>query len=285
MFNKKAIKFFKQVAIIFTCGLAFVAHSQEAIEPDAKALKFWNDFEPDSIMQVNHDQWQGLLTKYLDDQHASGINRFDYASVSSDDRQTLKGYLDYLQLLEPRQLNEQEAKAYWLNLYNAALVDDIVDAYQSDPIDSVRELRSGAFRSWPWTRNAVEVLLQKLSLSDIEHNIIRPVFKDPRVHYALAKGSLGGGSLLKTAFNGDNNEALLIQAEKDYLSHPRGVQFGPDASTATLSSIFEWYAADFANNQDELIAYLSEHVSEDAQASLLLVEQLQYDYDWSLNSQ
>lgn len=269
--------------MVFVCGLACLVNAQEAIEPEAKALKFWNDYEPESIMQVNHGQWQELLTKYLDDQHPSGINRFDYALVNASDRQALKSYLDYLQLLEPRQLNEQEAKAYWLNLYNAVLVDDIIDAYQSSPIDSVRELRAGRFRPWPWTRDAVELLLQKLSLSDIEHNIIRPIFKDSRVHFVLAKGSLGGGSLLKTAFNGDNNEELLAQAEKDYLNHPRGVLVD-GSGVAKLSSIFEWYAADFANNQNELIAYISEHVSEDVKASLLLVKQLQYDYDWSLNS-
>jgi hypothetical protein len=203
--------------------------------------------------------------------------------VSEDDHQVLKNYLNYLQLLEPRQLNLEESKAYWLNLYNAILVDDILDEYTDDPIESVREIRSGRFKPWPWTRGAVEVVFQKQSLNDIEHNVIRPVFSDPRVHYVLAKGSLGGGSLLKTAFTGENIEELLSAAERDFLNHPRAV-FVNAIGEARLNSIFDWYAADFGQTEDEIIAYIAENVSEENKVSLLLIKNIRYDYDWSLNA-
>ena len=269
--------------LLASAVIVCTANAQEALEPNPKQLKFWNDYEPESVMQVNHDDWQGLLNKYVDDAHPSGINRFDYAAVSEDDHQVLKNYLNYLQLLEPRQLNLEESKAYWLNLYNATLVDDILDEYTDDRIESVREIRSGRFKPWPWTRGAVEVVFQKQSLNDIEHNIIRPVFSDPRVHYVLAKGSLGGGSLLKTAFTGENIEELLSAAERDFLNHPRAV-FVNAIGEARLNSIFDWYAADFGQTEDEIIAYIAENVSEENKVSLLLIKNIRYDYDWSLNA-
>lgn len=287
VFNVGKYRFFKFAGRVFTllvllCVASF-AVAQEGVEPNSKQLKFWNDYEPESIMQVNHDSWQEILNLYVSDNHPSGINRFDYASVSSADRQKIKNYLDYLQLLEPRQLNYEEAKAYWINLYNAILVDDVLDAFESEPISTVRDLRSGAFRPWPWSREAVEVLLQKLSLSGIENNIIRPVLKDRRIHFVLAKASLGGGSLLKTAFNGENNEELLNKAEKGYLNHPRGVLVAADG-TVRLSSIFEWFAKDFASDQSQLLSYISEHVSEENKAQLLRATNISYAYDWALNN-
>ena len=268
-----------QLAVVSILSmLSMTVAAQVAFEPDAKELKFWNDHEPDSGMQVNHEPWQELLNKYVNDAHPSGINRFDYSAVSNVDRQALKDYLEYLQLLEPRQLNLEEAKAYWLNLYNAILVDNIVDVVQSTPIKSVREIKSGAFRAWPWTRDAVEILFKRLSLNEIEHNIIRPIYQDPRVHYVLAKGSLGGGGLLKTAFNGENNEVLLKQAEKKFLNHSRAISISANGSVQ-LSAIFEWYASDFAASNAELMAYFAEHVTYDIPQT----KKIKYQYDWTLN--
>jgi hypothetical protein len=282
MLSKRALALSMSFLVVSLCFVCAVI-AQEALEPNAKDLKFWNDYESGSTMQVNHDEWQGLLDRYLDDAHPSGINRFDYSAVSDVDQQVLKNYLDYLQLLEPRQLNMEEAKAYWLNLYNAVLVDDILDESAGGLIDSVREIRAGRFKPWPWTRDAVEVVFQKMSLNDIEHNIIRPVFSDPRVHYVLSKGSLGGGNLLKTAFTGENNEELLSTAEKDFLNHPRAV-FVRGIGETRLNSIFEWYAVDFGATEEQIMAYISENVSEETKVSLLLTKSVSYDYDWALNA-
>lgn len=282
MLSKRVVTSTLSFLVVSVCFI-FTATAQEALEPNPKQLKFWNDHESESVMQVNHDDWQELLNRYVDDAHPSGINRFDYAAVSENDHQVLKGYLNYLQLLEPRQLNLEESKAYWLNLYNAILVDDILDEYADGPIESVRDIRSGRFKPWPWTRDAVEVVFQKQSLNDIEHNVIRPIFNDPRIHYVLSKGSLGGGSLLKTAFTGENNEELLSAAERDFLNHPRAV-FVSAIGEARLNSIFDWYAADFALSEDEIIAYISENVSEENKVPLLLIKNIEYVYDWSLNA-
>ena len=100
----------------------------------------------------------------------------------------------------------------------------------------------------------------------------------------LSKGSLGGANLLKTAFDGDNNEELLNQAELNFLKHPRGVDVDLSGGIK-LSSIFKWYAADFGGDQDAVLSYIRERLnsSEDA-VSLPQINEISYDYDWSINT-
>jgi hypothetical protein len=115
-------------------------------QADAQLISFWNDREAGSEIHVDHSLWQVILDRYLDDQHPSGINRFNYAAVTSTGQQNLNAYLSFLQTYEPRQFNAEEQMAYWINLYNAATVLLIVAEDRS--IDSIRELRSGGLYSW-----------------------------------------------------------------------------------------------------------------------------------------
>lgn len=256
--------------------------AQAAPGPEAQSIPFWNDFEEDGVMNVNHAPWQALLDKYLDDQHPSGINRFDYEGVSDVDRQRLNDYIDYLQKLEPRQLNKAEQMAYWINLYNAKTVELVTEAYaDGDDISSIRQLRSGVFTPGPWERESMEIVMQELSLDDIEHGILRPHWNDRRIHYVLNCASLGCPNLLKTAFDGDNNEALMAKAEVEFLNHPRAVSI--QDGELVLSSLFDWYSTDFAPNETELMAYLKANVDPQLAAQIDSASGPEFDYDWSLN--
>ncbi len=248
----------------------------------AKLIKFWDDREPSSAIQVNHDSWQNILNLYVDDQHASGINRFDYEAVTAGDALKIKSYLDYLQKMEPRQLNSLEAQAFWINLYNALMVDKIVDAYQSGSSRAVNRLLRGGLRSTRWNRNVAEVVFQELSLDDIVHGILRPIWKDPRINFVLATGALSGANMLKTAFDGDNNEVLLEQAKNDFFAHPKAVRV--EDGRIVLNSIFDWYAEDFAPNKSALLQYIQENVPEPTRQSMLTVSRTGFDYTWDLNA-
>jgi len=220
-------------------------------EPPAELIEFWDDFEEESGIQVKHAPWQEILDAYLNDQHPSGISRFDYDGVSDSDLEKLREYLSYLQRLDPRQFNKAEAKAYWINLYNAAVVELLVDASKSDTVNSIRELRSGVFAG------------------------------DHRTHYVLTKGSLGGANMPKTAFNKDNTEALLAAAEEEYLSHPRAVRL--NAGDLILSSVFEWYAADFAADNALFLEYLRNNAPANVASPLNAIDETRFEYDWDLN--
>lgn len=265
-------------------GLLFIVTSiavlfslTAAAAPDAKLIEFWNDHEAKSVMIVRNEPWQEILDTYVDDEHPSGINRFDYKSVSDADVSKLREYIAYLQLLEPRQFNSAEAKAYWLNLYNALMVDIVINAVREDDIKSIKSLGSRF-----WRRDRVNVVMQDISLDDIEHGILRPIWKDARIHYALATGALGGGNLQKLAYTGANIESQLVKAEKDYLNHDRGIRL--DGNRAIASSVFDWYRRDFVASKSDLVPYIAKRVDDAKRAQLLGITRVSFDYDWTLNS-
>lgn len=245
----------------------------------AELISFWDDREPNSKISVDHSQWQLILDRYLDDLHPSGINRFNYAGVTSEDQQSLNAYITLLQSYEPRQFNAQEQMAYWINLYNAATVLLIVAEDRS--LDSIRQLRSGVFKPGPWQRNLLKISGQELSLDDLEHGILRPVWKDNRVHYALNCASLGCPNLQKTAFTSENVDVLLELAASQYINHPRAMRV--DGDKLFLSSIYDWYGEDFGANFTEIIGHLTEYIEPEMAVIIQQFRSAEYSYDWNLN--
>ena len=264
--------------LLLTIGGANITPALAA--PASELIPFWDDREPASQLKVDHTHWQALLNKYLDDQHPSGINRFDYAGVSSIDRRTLRSYLEYLQSLEPRQLNQQEQKAYWINLYNASTVLLVVS--DDRELSSIRQIKSGFFTPGPWSKKILMVSQQELSLDDVEHGILRPIWQDNRIHYAVNCASLGCPNMSKTVFTGENTEALLEQAARDFVNHPRAVSID-NGGRLVLSEIYNWYKADFGDSLGGTIAHLTKYASPKLAAQLSAVKSVSYDYDWALN--
>jgi len=245
--------------------------------PDAEAQEFWTKHDPSSEVEVSHDAWQNLLDTYLDAEHASGVNRFDYGAVSEADRAALDGYLDSLQALDPRTLNKGEQLAYWINFYNALTAQVVLEEY---PVDSIRSIRFLTSPFGPWDKNLVKVQGKKLSLNDIEHGILRPIWKDPRIHFAVNCASIGCPNLDEEAFTAANADELMEAAAKSFINHSRGVEL--EGETLILSSIFDWYGGDFGANEQEIVAYISRFYDGD-RSGLASVSQFEYQYDWDLN--
>jgi len=242
----------------------------------ADVIEFWDARDEESTQVVDHSQWQEILNTYLNDEDPSGVNRFDYKSVSSEDS-------EHLQSQSPRQLNSQEQFAFWVNLYNAKTVDYIIDGVQEDDITSIKQIRSKLVIPGPWKRKDLKIEGEKLSLDSIEHGILRPIWKDHRIHYAVNCASIGCPNLLKTAYTVENTEELLEIAEEDFLTHPRAAHV--DGETVVLSSLFDWYGPDFASSQTEFFEYLSDFVEPEIADLLLDEPKVKYDYDWKLNAQ
>lgn len=250
--------------------------------PDLDVVEFWDARNEQSQEKIDHGAWQELLNTYLDDEHVSGINRFDYKSVTSADSTKLDTYLDYLQSRKPRELNSDEQFAYWVNLYNAKTVDFIIDGVQEDQIKSIKDIRSLIVVPGPWKRKALEIEGQKVSLDIIEHGILRPIWQDHRIHFAVNCASIGCPNLLKTAYTAENTEGLLEIAEEQFLQHPRAVS--DQAGTLVFTSLFDWYGADFAETQNEMFDYLSDFVSPELVELMNDEPKVTYDYDWNLNA-
>ncbi len=247
--------------------------------PSARLLPFWEPHSPHSDVVIDHSAWQSLLDVYLDDKDPSGINLFDYTGVSVSDRLKLQSYLDQLQQIDPRELNRTEQRAYWLNLYNATTVQLVVSRA---PIKSIRSVRSGFFSSGPWNLKLLTIAKQKLSLNDIEHRILRPIWYDPLLHFGLNCASMGCPDLLPTAFTSRNTDTLLKNAAKRFLAHPRGLTIESE-NTMVLSKIFSWYQEDFGSNEKAMVRYLQQYMSAEQASIIAVIKRVKYSYDWNLN--
>jgi len=257
--------------------LMFISSASNAA-PDSKLLKFWDASDETSTQEVSHAKWQSVLAEYLVASDDGGVNLFDYQGVSTEDRQVLQSYLEDLQNIDPRELSKAEQFAYWVNMYNALTIEVVLEEY---PVKSIRSIRFLSSPFGPWDKNFVEIVGQKLSLNDIEHRILRPIWDEPRIHFAVNCASIGCPNLMPRAFTAANTEELLEIATNDFIGHPRGFDLQGDA--LRLSSIFDWYGSDFGSNQAEINEYLGDYVADDIDFDSGAEYQVSFDYDWSLN--
>lgn len=240
--------------------------------PKAKMIGFWNDSEATSQLSIDNSKWQAILSKYVDDNHSSGVNRFNYAQVTESDKQLLIDYLNYMQQMDPRQLNPSNQKAFWLNLYNATVVSAIL-AKDASSIKSLNNV---------WKKKRLEVTRQPMSLDDIEHGVIRPLYNDPRIHFAITPATIGSGDILATPYTGDNVEQLLEENTKRFFNNSnKGVYI--EGNKLVVSSIFKWYKSDFGGSNDGIKVFIKRYVDEDMKLKIDQIKKISYQYNWELN--
>ena len=243
----------------------------------------WNKYDSANTATIDHGAWQEVLDAYLITDDPSGVHLFDYRALQANtaDRQRLNGYLDYLQELDPRQYARDVQMAYWINLYNAVTVRVVVDAY---PVESILQIHKGeAPDTGPWKEVHATVAGNPLTLDNIEHDILRPVWQDNRIHYAVNCAAMGCPNLASEAFSADNLERLLDQGAKEFVNHLRGVELLDEAFGVT-SSIFFWYIEDFGNSESGILEHLRRYAEGDLAEQLEDFDgSLDHEYDWSLN--
>lgn len=252
-----------------------------AAAPSAKLWSLWEAHSPNSTLTVDHSPWDKLLKKYLIVDHPSGINRFRYADVTQQDRQALGEYLAQLQKIKVSSLNKEVQKAYWVNLYNSLTVKVILEHY---PVKSIMDIdiSPGFFSNGPWDAKLLQVEGEKISLNDIEHRILRPIFKDNRLHYALNCASIGCPNLQPIAFTAANIDELLEAGAKDYINSPRGAQI--IKGKLQVSSIYKWFQADFGDSEAGVISHMRKYAQGGLVDTLKTYKKgLRFHYDWGLN--
>ena len=226
---------------------------------------------------VDHATWSDLLSKYIDERE--GLNYFRYGDISEADAEILDDYLEILQSIKVTDLDSDEQYAYWINLYNALTVWVILEHY---PIKSIRDISYGLLIKGPWKEKLATVEEVELSLDDIEHEILRPVFRDNRIHYAVNCASIGCPNLQLTAFTSVNIEDLLERAAVQYINHPRGVRI--EDGDLIVSSIYDWYEEDFGGAEEDVIEHLLDYASDALAQQLSGFDGIDdYEYDWALN--
>jgi len=248
--------------------------------PKAELWERWTRHDPASRQTVDHEPWQSLLDRYVRP-GVDGVNHFAYGEATPADRALLVRYIEALQAAPVDNLNRSEQKAYWINLYNAVTVKVILDHH---PIASIRDIRisPGLFASGPWGKKLVSVAGEALSLDDIEHRILRPIWRDPRVHYAVNCASIGCPNLARTAYTAANTERLLDEQARAFVNHPSGARF--ENGKLVVSSIYDWFARDFGPDEAAVIAHIARYADGPLAAQLAGARRIdRHEYDWKLN--
>jgi len=244
----------------------------------------WTAHDPTNTERLDHSGWHALLDAYLVTDDPSGVNLFDYARLQANaaDRERLSGYIDYLQELDPRRYARDVQMAYWINLYNAVTVRVVLDAY---PVASIKEIHEGLIPgTGPWGDVHATVAGQPLTLDNIEHDILRPIWQDNRIHYAVNCASMGCPNLAPEPYTAENLERLLEQGARDYVNHVRGAEL-LDEAFGVVSSIYYWYHEDFGNSEAGVLEHLRKYAEGDLAEQLRGFDgSLDHEYDWSLNA-
>ena len=248
--------------------------------PKAEPWEKWREHNPDSTIRIDHSRWASFLEDHV---HAypDGINRVSYNQISDWDISYLYGYIQSLSKISVSQLSRDEQLAFWINLYNALTVRTVLEHY---PVVSIRDIdiSSSFFSSGPWDGKLIEIGNEPISLNDIEHRIIRPLWKDPRAHYALNCASLGCPNLQPMPFQAETLYAQLDMAAFEFINHPRAIQLKNGRLIA--SSIYKWFKDDFGGNDKAVLNHLSRYADPALKKIIAAQNKIQdFEYDWKLN--
>ena len=220
---------------------------------------------------VDHSLFAGLLEKYVI------AGKVDYAGFKAEEK-TLDNYLDLLSKIDPGRLSRNEQFAFYANAYNAWTIKLILSGYPG--VQSIKDLGS-LFKS-PWKKKIARIDGRVMTLDHIEHDILRPRFKDPRVHFAINCAAKSCPPLSRTPFSGDQLDAQLDRLARAFVNDPKNNDL--KGNTLYVSSIFKWFKTDFTGG---IVDFFLRYSENDLNAKLRTIGndiKISYlDYDWSLN--
>ena len=210
----------------------------------------------------SHDIFDNLLAE-----HVSESGKVDYTGFKQD-ISTLNAYLSLLAEQVPNKTwNRVEQLAYWINAYNAFTIKLIVDHY---PVTSIKDIEDGN----PWDKKWIALGDEVYSLNNIEHDIIRPQFKDPRIHFAVNCAALSCPPLYNSAFSAERLNTQLENRTKAFIADRTYNRI--TESVAEVSKIFDWYQEDFG----DVGTYLAKYSVFKPGGKVKFLS-----YDWNLNTQ
>ncbi len=227
----------------------------------------------------DHGPWDSFLKSYLMVDEG-GLGRIAYGSVDAENHGKLKDYVETLSQFDARTLSREGQLAYWANLYNASTVSVILDHY---PVSSIRKIKNGLFDLGPWNEKRLTVRGVPMSLHDIEHGVVRPLWSDhPEIHYLLNCAAVGCPSLVSFAYTENNVMQALEDNARSFINDPRGLR--SENGRLTVSKIYLWYQSDFGADREALLDHLRRYANEETRKTIDNARgPLRYAYDWTLN--
>lgn len=220
-----------------------------------------------------HKSWNELLQAHVKN------SMVDYKGLVQE-KGKLHTYCELLSSTPPSDAwSRNDQLAFWINTYNAFTVQLIVDNY---PVKSIKDLNpslSVPLLYTVWTSTKFKIGDEEYSLDDVENNVLRGKFEEPRIHFAINCASMSCPPLRNEAFTGERVQEQLDDQARNFINDPHYNKISQDK--AELSKIFTWFSGDFKKH-GTVIDFINQYskVKMDANADLSYM-----DYDWSLNEQ
>ncbi len=214
--------------------------------------------------KFDHSSWDRLLQK-----HVSTKGNVNYEGFKKD-QMALDAYLTSLSKTKPEvSWSRNEEMAYWINAYNAFTVKLMLNHY---PLESILSVNGGK----AWDLKFIEIKGEKYSLNNIEHDILRKNYADPRIHFAVNCASISCPKLFNTAFFAEGLEEKLEKAAKEFINNSS--KNSVTANQAQVSKLFEWYKDDFTKS-GSVADYLNKYST-----TKLTTDKISFkEYNWNIN--
>jgi hypothetical protein len=221
--------------------------------------------------QTDYRLYEELLQKHV----KNGV--VSYQGFKQDEA-TLDRFLKVLESTDLKTLSQQEKFAFNINAYNAWTIKLILTGYPG--IQSIKDL--GSLLQSPWKKKIVRVGGDVITLDNVEHNILRSTYKDPRIHFAVNCASKGCPVLQPEPYYPESLDRQLDQSTIGFINDRARNRLEGD--TLYVSSIFKWFKEDF---HDGVVPFFLQYAQGDLKTRLEQIKnnvKIRYlDYDWSLN--
>lgn len=237
----------------------------------------------------DHTVWDRVLGRFVTE-----AGRVDYGAIKKDSAE-LDRYVARLAerspLSHPQDFPSRNSQlAYWINAYNALVIKGVVENWPVKSVTSIGVLPHSFF----WQKKFL-VGGKKLTLNDIEKDILLKQLSEPRVHFALVCASNSCPPLRRAAYTPENVERLLEEGACAFINDPRNVRIDQQGNRIMLSRILDWYRKDFEtyvrarNSQssgDPVLEFLKLYTNETTRRGLDSLKDPRMDYfhyDWGIN--
>lgn len=220
---------------------------------------------------VDYSTYGELLETYVD-----GEGRVDYRAWAADetDRERLDAFLERVARANPAEHRRDARLALYLNAYNAAVLDAILERW---PVESPREV-DGFFDEITYT-----IAGESRTLDALEHGVIRERFAEPRIHFVLVCAASSCPPLRRSPLRAETLGRQLERAARSFVVAATDRRDG----RIVTSALFDWFGEDFESAAGSVGAYLRRYVG--GELSRILADggaDVDFrEYDWSVNAQ